>query len=198
MSKKAKEKNSKTSRRGTPGESLRLFAAFFKIGLFTIGGGYVMLPMLRRELVENRGWLTDEDVLNYFAIGQSTPGVIAVNTATFVGYRRAGVAGALFASAGMLAPSLIIIVTIAAFFSHFQDIPIVQKAFAGMRIGVSMLLVYIVITLWRKAVKDIFGAVLGIGAFVSVLVFGISPIPVVITAAVAGLLYGRLQEAKPR
>jgi chromate transporter len=174
----------------------RLFAAFFKIGLFTIGGGYVMLPLLRRELVEKRGWLTDEDILNYFAIGQSTPGIIAINTATFVGYRRAGVGGAISATAGMLVPSLLVIVTIAAFFSQFQDIPIVQKAFAGMRIGVSVLLVYIVIHLCRKAVRDIFGAVLAAGAFVSVLALGISPIPVVITAAAAGLLYGPIREAK--
>lgn len=169
-------------------ECIRLFIIFFRIGLFSIGGGYVMLPMLKRELIEQRGWLTDEELLNYYAIGQSTPGIIAINTATFVGYQRAGILGAVISVLGMVTPSLVIIMSIAAFFSWFQQWPLVQKALAGMRIAVSMLLVYMVYELIRKAVTDWLGVILAITAFVVVAIFGVSPVAVVLGSAVVGLL----------
>ena len=169
-------------------ECVRLFAIFFRIGLFSIGGGYVMLPMLKRELIERRQWLTEEELLNYFAIGQSTPGIIAINTATFVGYQRAGILGAVISVLGMVTPSLIIIMSIAAFFSWFQQWPVVQKALAGMRIAVSMVLLFMVYDLVRKAIKDWLGMVLAVVAFVVVAVLGVSPVAVVLGAMVVGLL----------
>lgn len=110
---------------------MNLFIIFFRIGAFTFGGGYAMLPALQMELVEKRSWVSDEEILDYYAIGQCTPGIIAINTATFVGYKRKGLIGGIVATLGMVAPSLIIITTIAAFFKHFQDIEVVQRAFGG-------------------------------------------------------------------
>ena len=101
-------------------EICELVVSFFKIGIMTFGGGYAMLPMLQRELVENRKWVTEEEILNYFAIGQCTPGVIAVNTATFVGYKRCKIPGAIFATIGVVLPSMIIITIIAAVLSNFE------------------------------------------------------------------------------
>ncbi|MBQ5778139.1 MAG: chromate transporter, partial [Oscillospiraceae bacterium] len=106
---------------------LTLFGLFFKIGAFTFGGGYAMIPIFEREFVTNRGWITSEDMLNYVAISQSTPGVIAVNMATFIGYRRRGLLGALCATLGVIIPSIIVITIIAAFISNFSEYLYVQK-----------------------------------------------------------------------
>ena len=135
-------------------EICELVVSFFKIGIMTFGGGYAMLPMLQRELVENRKWVTEEEILNYFAIGQCTPGVIAVNTATFVGYKRCKIPGAIFATIGVVLPSMIIITIIAAVLSNFAHIPAVQHAFAGIRIAVSALIVASVIKLIKTNEMD--------------------------------------------
>jgi len=169
-------------------DCLFLFGLFARIGLFTIGGGYVMLPMLRRELVEKLGWVTDDDLLNYYAVGQSTPGIIAINTATFVGYRRAGIWGAISATMGMVFPSLVIIMIIAMTFNQFQDNIYVQKAFKGIRIAVATLLVFTVRDLIEKSAKDAISIVLIILSFGLVVGFDVSPIPVIVGAGLIGLL----------
>ncbi|HDQ13317.1 MAG TPA: chromate transporter [Sediminispirochaeta sp.] len=176
-------------------ELWELFAIFFRIGLFSIGGGYVMLPMLRREMVETRRWLSDEELLNYYAIGQATPGIIAINTATFVGYKRRGVPGAIAATAGMVGSSLIIITVIAMFFARMQENPVVQRAFQGVRVAVAMLLSFTVFSLIRKTSKGL-GALLVTGAaFVAVALFDLSPIPVLIVAGIIGVLaFGKKPE----
>ncbi|MBP3925823.1 MAG: chromate transporter, partial [Clostridium sp.] len=113
---------------------LDLFLTFARIGGLTFGGGYAMLPMLQREVVEKRGWATEEELMDYYAIGQCTPGIIAVNTATFVGQSTAGTIGGIIATLGVVFPSLIIITLIAAFLQNFAQLPIVQNAFAGIRV----------------------------------------------------------------
>lgn len=179
-------------------ELLNLFTIFFKIGLFSIGGGYVMLPMLRREMVEDRHWLSDEELIDYYAIAQATPGIIAINTATFVGYKRRGIPGALASTAGMVTPSLIIITLIALFFAQFQENPLVQRAFRGIRVAVALLLSFTVWSLIRKTVHNLLGGILCGAAFLSIVVFELSPIPVLISAALIGLVAGRLTARKEK
>ena len=130
-----------------------LVTTFFKIGILTFGGGYAMLPMLQREVVEKHKWATEEELLNYFAVGQCTPGVIAVNTATFVGYYQKGVLGGIVATVGVVLPSLIIITVIAMVLSNFAHIEVVQHAFGGIRIAVGAMIASSVINLIRKNVK---------------------------------------------
>lgn len=165
---------------------LNLFLIFSKIGLFSIGGGYVMLPMMRREIV-GRGWLTDEELINYFAIAQTTPGIIATNTATFVGHRRAGIPGAIAATTGMIFPSLMIILVIAAFFTQLQSNPVMQKAFVGIRIAVSALLITTVMDLAKKTIKSRLGVLVAVTGFVLIAVISLPPVPVIIAASVLAL-----------
>ena len=164
-----------------------LYALFFRIGLFSIGGGYVMLPMFRHELVKKRGWVSDRELLDYYAIGQVTPGVIAVNTATFTGYKRRGIAGAVFSTLGMVSPSLIIIMLIAAFIPMMQSSPWFQSAFKGIRVAVAVLLIQTLISLIRKSSKSGLSRVWILSAFFAVTIFGQSPIPVIFAALITGL-----------
>ena len=133
---------------------LDLFCAFFRIGLFTFGGGYAMLPLLQREIVEKKHWATEEELLDYFAVGQCTPGIIAVNTATFVGFKEKKLSGAIFATLGVVSPSLVIITVIAALLSNFAHIAAVQNAFAGIRVAVCVLILNSIVKLWKKSVVD--------------------------------------------
>lgn len=168
-----------------------LFVSFAKIGVMTFGGGLAMLPMLERELVENRKWVKTEEILDYYAVGQCTPGIIAINTATFVGYKQSKLLGAIFSTAGMVFPSLVIISTIAAVLSNFADIPAVQHAFAGIRIAVCALIASAVIKLAKSSVKSLVQLIIAVLAFVIIAVFGASPVVVVIGSAVAGLVLGK-------
>ncbi len=176
-------------------ELFKLYIIFFRIGLFSIGGGYVMLPMLRREMVEDRGWLTDDELIDYYAIAQATPGIIAVNTATFVGYKRRGIPGAVASTAGMVSPSLIIITVIAIFFTRFQEIPAVQRAFRGVRVAVAVLLSFTVASLIKKTVRSVLEIILAVGAFLGVSLIGISPVPILLTAALVGVAAGVFRSA---
>ena len=136
-------------------ELLALFFSFAKIGLFTFGGGYAMLPMLQKELVEKRKWTTDDEIVDYFAIGQCTPGVIAVNTATFIGSKRKGILGGIFATLGVVFPSIVIITIIAAFLRNFADYAIVKHAFGGIRVCVCVLILNAVLKLGKKSLPNI-------------------------------------------
>ena len=180
-----------------------LFWTFAKIGVCTFGGGYAMLPALQREVVEKRAWATEEELTDYFAIGQCTPGVIAVNTATFVGQKQKGASGGVFATLGVVFPSIVIIMVIAAFLQNFAHLPAVVHAFNGVRACVCALILSSVLKLRRTTIVDratlgIFLAALALavtGVFVTppdtaagaVLGFFTSPIVLVVAAGVAGL-----------
>ena len=169
-------------------ELIELFLAFARIGGLTFGGGYAMLPMLQREAVEKKGWVTEEELMDYYAVGQCIPGVIAVNTAVFIGTKAKGLAGAIAASLGVISPSLVIIVAIAAFIQSFSELEIVQNAFAGIRVGVCVLILSAVLKLFKKAIIDkftfgLFAAVFALSVFTD-----ISPIAFVILAAIAGII----------
>ena len=172
---------------------LELFATFSKLGLFTFGGGYAMLPIIQREVVEKRRWATEDEIIDYYAIGQCTPGVIAVNTSTFVGYKVAGIPGGIAATLGVITPSLIIISLIAAFLAGFQDIPVVQRALSGIRISVCILMASSLWQLGKKSVGDLFGAVLCVLAFLLSYFTPVSTVLLVICAGVCGLVKGGLR-----
>lgn len=175
-------------------EYLDLFITFAKIGGGTFGGGYAMLPMMQRELVEKRNWVTNEDLLNYYAVGQCTPGIIAVNTSTFVGYKRKGVIGAAFSTLGMVTPSLIIIMLIAAFLKNFADYPIIQNAFAGIRIAVCATVLVSICNLWKKSVKNRLDFIFCLVAFLLSAFTTISPVWIVLLAGMGGILIHRKKE----
>lgn len=145
---------------------LDLFLTFAKVGVCTFGGGYAMLPILQREVVEKKGWATDEELTDYFAIGQCTPGIIAVNTATFIGYKYKSYLGGVLATLGVVFPSLIIITVIAAFLSNFADIPVVAHALAGVNACVVALIASSVLKLGKTTLKN----AVSVGIFVVVLV----------------------------
>lgn len=168
---------------------LDLFCAFFRIGLFTFGGGYAMLPLLQREIVEKKHWATEEELLDYFAVGQCTPGIIAVNTATFVGFKEKKLSGAIFATLGIVSPSLVIITVIAALLSNFAHIAAVQNAFAGIRVAVCVLILNSIVKLWKKSVADKLTLGVFIAVFLgSVLLSHVSPVVFIVAAAVLGIV----------
>ena len=168
---------------------LDLFCAFFRIGLFTFGGGYAMLPLLQREIVEKKHWATEEELLDYFAVGQCTPGIIAVNTATFVGFKEKKLSGAIFATLGIVSPSLVIITVIAALLSNFARIAAVQNAFAGIRVAVCVLILNSIVKLWKKSVVDKLTFAVFLAVFIgSVLLSHVSPVVFIVAAAVLGIV----------
>lgn len=171
---------------------LDMFVTFAKIGVMTFGGGYAMLPILQREVVDNKGWATEEELMDYFAIGQCTPGVIAVNTATFIGQKNKGVPGGIIATLGVVFPSLIIISLLAGVIEAFSHVALVQHAFGGIRVCVCVLILNAVVKLYRKAVVDkptlaVFLAV-ALGSYFTPL----SPVVFVVLAAAAGILLKNL------
>ncbi len=166
----------------------QLFLAFMKIGAFTFGGGYAMLPMFQKELVEKNGWVTEEDLMDYYAIAQCTPGVIAVNTATIVGYRQKGFLGAVVTTLGVVFPSFVIISIIAAVLSNFADLPVVQYAFVGIRACVCALILNAVVKLGKKAIVDKMTLAIAILVFLVMCFVSVSPVVLVVLAATVGLL----------
>lgn len=173
-----------------------LFITFAVVGVTTFGGGYAMLPVLQREVVEKRRWATDEEVMDWYAIGQCTPGVIAVNTATFVGQKLAGVLGGIFATLGVVFPSLVIITIIAAFIQNFAHLPAVQSAFAGIRVCVCVLILNAVVKLWKKSVVDWKTLLIFIAVFACSVFLDVSPVVYVIAAALAGIVVKELEARK--
>lgn len=193
---------------------LDLFLTFARIGVCTFGGGYAMLPIMQRELVEKKEWATEDELADYYAVGQCTPGVIAVNTATFVGSNQAGIFGSIAATLGLLFPSIVIILIIAAFLSNFMHIEWVKHAFNGVRAGVVALILTSVLKLLKGAVKDVPTRVIYIvvlllaaaGAFLpmpagvlgAVLGYLCSPVLLVILSGVAGVIIRRVKEGKAK
>lgn len=169
-------------------ELFDLFWTFCKIGALTFGGGYAMLPLIQREIVENKKWSTEKEILDYYAVGQCTPGVIAVNTATFIGYKLKGIIGGIVATLGVIFPSIVIILIIATFLQNFADLAIVQSAFAGIRVAVVALIITTVVKLIKSSIKDYLGVIIAIIAFAISAFIGLSPVYVVIAAALTGFI----------
>ncbi len=169
----------------------QLFLAFARVGVMTFGGGYAMIPILEREIVDRQGWASSEELMDYYAVGQCTPGVIAVNTATFIGYKVAGPLGGVVATLGVVFPSLVIITVIAGVLTHFADIPAVKSAFAAIRVCVCVLIFNAVLKLWKGAVKDKAGLCLFLLVFILSIFLDISPVFYVLFCATAGILFTR-------
>ena len=176
-----------------------LFAAFFRIGLFTFGGGYAMLPMLQRETVDKHHWITEDEILDCYAIGQCTPGVISVNTATYVGYRQGKTPGAIVATLGQVLPSVIIITIIAAVLQNLMEYEAVVRAFAGIRVAVAALVLVAVSKLFKKSVHGKLGFAVFLAVFLLSAVLKLSPVWVVLAAILLGVgktLFGKKKEEK--
>ena len=173
-----------------------LFWTFAKVGVMTFGGGYAMLPILQREVVEGKGWATEEELADYFAIGQCTPGIIAVNTATFIGRKYAGIPGGIAATLGVVFPSLIIISLLASVISNFAELAVVKHAFAGIRVCVCVLIFNSVLKLGKSAVKDKPTLVIALLVMAAAFLTDLSPVVFVVLSAVAGLLISRAGGAK--
>ena len=167
---------------------LQLFYVYLKIGIFGFGGGYAMLPILQREVVENKGWATEEELADWFAIGQCTPGVIAVNTATFAGRKVLGNVGGVVATLGVVFPPLIIISLLAGVITTFAEVAWVKNAFAGIRVCVCVLIFNAVVKLLKKSVIDKRTAGIFLIVLVGGVVLNISPVWFVVAAAVAGVI----------
>ena len=170
-------------------ELLSLFTTFFRIGLFTFGGGYAMLPLIQREGVEKQGWATEDEVMDYYAVGQCTPGVIAVNVATFIGYKKRGIPGGIFATLGVVCPSLIIISVIAAFLTHFSEYAYVQHALAGIRLAVCALVSVSIFKLFKKGIVDVLTSVIAAAVFLVMAFLDISPVISVVVSAIIGIIF---------
>ena len=169
-------------------ELLDLFLTFARMGGLTFGGGYAMLPILQKEVVENKKWATNEELMDYYAIGQCTPGIIAVNTATFIGSKNCGVIGGIVATLGVVFPSVVMITIIAAFISNFAELKIVQDAFTGIRVCVFVLILKAVIKLGKTSVKDAVTLCLFVLVLFGSMIFDVSPVIFVLLAGVCGIL----------
>ena len=168
--------------------ALTLFLTFFKIGAFTFGGGYAMLPLIQREIVEKRKWITNDDILEVVTIAESTPGPIAVNSATFVGYRTGGFSGALLATLGVVLPSFAVILAISFVLREFESLKAVQYAFSGIRAGVLALVLKALWSMYKQSPKNAVSYALMAIAFVLVAFLGADVLPVIIGCAAVGLI----------
>lgn len=175
---------------------IKLFLIFCKIGLFTFGGGYAMYPVIKGELIDKRGWITEEELMDYYAIGQCTPGIIAVNVATFVGKKLKGFFGAVFATLGVVFPSVVIITVIAAFINNFADLWYVQSAFSGIRVAVIVLILNTIISMWKKNIRNVFDYVVFLLALALSFFNILSSVFVVVLSAVAGIVYTLIKSKK--
>ena len=174
-------------------ELWELFFTFAKMGVMTFGGGMAMLPILQREVVEDKGWATDEELVDYFAIGQCTPGIIAVNTATFVGQKQAGILGGIAATLGIVFPSLVIITALAGVINSFSHLAWVQHAFAGIRVCVCVLIFNAVVKLLKKSVVDKRTAVIFVVVMLCSTLLNVSPVWFVVISALVGIVLKELE-----
>ncbi len=191
------DENMKENNQERPG-LFELFISFFKIGGLTFGGGLTMLPMLEYELVTKRKWIESDELLDYYAIGQCTPGIIAVNTATFVGYKKRGIMGGIFSTLGMVSPSILIITIVALFLKGFMDNVWFQHALMGIRGVVCALMINTVINLGKKSLKDTIGWIVCIVVFVLAFLTNIPTVVLVLSAAVLGLIIDFVQGGKKK
>jgi len=174
----------------------KLFVTFLKIGAFTFGGGYAMIPLIQKEAVEKNSWVTDDDILEIIAIAESTPGPIAINSATFVGYRTAGVMGSVAATLGVVLPSFVIIYAISFVLRQFQDLKAVQYAFQGIRAGVLALLCKALWGMYKKNQKNWASYIVMAAAFILTGLLDVSVLPVVVGCGVFGLVTAKVMEGR--
>ena len=167
---------------------VNLYFTFAKIGAFTFGGGLAMMPMMQRELIQKRGWITEEDLIDYYAIGQSTPGIVAVNVSTFVGFRQLGILGGIVATLGMVTPSLVIIMILAGLINSISDYPLVQRALKGINVAGAALLTSVIVNFMKKTIKNIWNAVFMVIAFLLVFILKIPSFYIIIAALACGIL----------
>jgi len=165
-----------------------IFKTFFKIGCFTFGGGYAMIPLIEREVIVNKGWVKEEDIIDIFAVSESIPGAIAINSSTFIGYKLGGRKGAVSAALGVILPSFLIITLIAAFFSRFQDYAVVKAMFMGVRSAVVGLIVMAAIKIGKVVIKDFISASITILTVILVFIFKINAIIAIIGGAAIGAM----------
>ena len=177
-------------------EFLELYLAFVKIGAFTFGGGLAMMPIMQRELIEKRGWLTEEELIDYFAIGQSTPGIIAVNVSTFVGYKRLGVLGGIIGTIGVVTPSWVIIMLLAGAISSVDKYPLAQKALKGINVAVAALLTSVIVKFSKKTIKNIWNALFMLLAFALIYFLKVQSVWIIIAALVIGCLLTLYRQKK--
>ena len=173
---------------------LQLYWIFFKLGIVNFGGGYALLPLLQKELVENYKWATDEEVIDYYAIGQCTPGAIAVNVSTFIGYKVKGVLGGIAATLGFISPAFLIIFVIATILSNFSDIPQVQSAFKAIRVCVFVLILSAILKLRKKSVFDIVTIITSALVFVFATFTDIPLFVFVVIAGALGIIYNIIKQ----
>ena len=167
---------------------LNLYFSFAKIGTFTIGGGLAMMHMMQAELIEKRKWITDEELIDYYAVGQSTPGIVAVNVATFVGYKQMGIIGGIFATLGMVTPSLVIIMVLAGLINSINDFPIIQKALKGINVAVAALLTSTIINFMKKTIKKFTNAIFMLISFLLVFVLKLPSFWIILFALLIGVV----------
>lgn len=173
----------------------QLFSSFFRIGLCSFGGGYAMLPLLQREIVDRRGWATQEELADYYAVGQCTPGIIMVNTATFIGYKTKGVPGGIVATLSAILAPFCILLAVAALLGNFAQYPVVKNAFAGVRVCVAVLIFRAVLKLYKSAVPDRRAFVVFLLALCAALWLPVSPVVLVLAAGAAGVAMKVFAEA---
>lgn len=167
-------------------EYWKIFIAFFKVGLFTFGGGAAMIPFFRRELIEKHGYITEDELMNYYAIGQCTPGIIAVNVATFTGYKIKGIKGGCLATFAIILPSLIVITILAGVLQMLSQNEILSHIFAGIRIGVVALIFNEVVKLFQRNAVSVYQKCIFMGILAILLCFSISPILAILLATTVG------------
>jgi len=177
-------------------EFLELYLAFVKIGAFTFGGGLAMMPIMQRELIEKRGWITEEELIDYFAIGQSTPGIIAVNVSTFVGYKRLGVLGGIIGTVGVVTPSWVIIMLLAGAISSVDKYPLAQKALKGINVAVAALLTSVIVKFSKKTIKNIWNALFMLLAFALIYFLKVQSVWIILAALVIGCLLTLYRQKK--
>lgn len=174
----------------------KLFFTFLKIGLFTIGGGYAMIPLIERDVVERNSWVSREEFLDLLAVAQAAPGVFAVNISIFIGYKLRGVCGSIVASVGNVLPSVLIILAIAFFFNSFSDNRVVNNIFMGLRPAVVALIAAPVFSVAKSAKIAWTNAWIPLLSALLIVAFGVSPIYIIMAAVVGGILWGRMKGGK--
>ncbi|MGL4946255.1 MAG: chromate transporter [Cetobacterium sp.] len=174
----------------------QIFITFFKIGLFTFGGGYAMIPLIEREMISEKKWIDKDELLEIISISQMTPGPIAINAATFIGKKRLGILGAVSATLGVIAPSLIIITLISSFFAQSFLNPTMQKLFIGLRAGIAALILSSVIKLSKNTLNDYFSYVIFTISLLTLIFFNISPILLILIFGVGSIVFFTLKEGK--
>ncbi|MGD9567972.1 MAG: chromate transporter [Sedimentibacter sp.] len=170
---------------------LEIYWTFVKISSVTFGGGMAMLPILQRELAKNKKWVSDEDIIDYYALSQGLPGILAINVSSMIGYHKKGILGDIAASFGVITPCIFIITILTTFITNFRDIEIVRHAFAGITLGATALIFSAIINLWKKSIVDKFCLRLFILTFIIMIIFDLSPVLLIIAGAIAGIIIKR-------